>query len=103
MRNDLSDKSIRNHASVWRARLGGSTLPIMAKSRKAGVAAGMDDCLLGINYPRAGERGPPVAVYSADMIVARLRDYQGMTVKQARCWVTDEIETRWMVTITVLR
>jgi len=30
------------------------------------------------------------------MIVARLRDNQGMTVKQARCWVTDEIETRWM-------
>ncbi len=69
----------------------------MAKARKGPVLlAGMDDCLLGINYPRAGERGPPVAVYSADMIVARLRDFQGMTVKQARCWVTDEIETRWM-------
>ena len=27
MRNDLNDKTIRNHASVWRARLGGKYTP----------------------------------------------------------------------------
>jgi hypothetical protein len=30
------------------------------------------------------------------MIAARLRDDQGMTQVEARCFVTDEIEARWM-------
>jgi len=72
----------------------------MARKRKSSskqvLLAGLDDCILGMHYPRAGEAGPPVVVYSADMIAARLRDDQGMTQVEARCFVTDEIEARWM-------
>lgn len=54
----------------------------------------MDDCLLGIMYPKATERnGIPVAVYSADMIAARLRDNHNLTLPEARAFVTDNIET----------
>ena len=60
------------------------------------LLSGYDDCLLGVAYPRAGEEGIPVAVYSADMIAARLRDNEGMTQRDARSFVADEIETRWL-------
>lgn len=41
MRNDLNDKSIRNHASVWRARLGGKYTPDHGEvTQGSGVAGG---------------------------------------------------------------
>ena len=41
MRNDLNDKSIRNHASVWRARLGGKYTPDHGEvTQGSGVASG---------------------------------------------------------------
>ena len=52
-----------------------------------------EDCLLGICFPRDGEQGPPVAVYSADFIAARLRDHEGMNHRAARNFVADHIET----------
>lgn len=55
----------------------------------------MEDCLLGIMFPRSVEAdGIPVAVYSADMIVARLRDDHHMTMLDARVFVCDQIEQR---------
>jgi uncharacterized protein YdaU (DUF1376 family) len=42
MRNDLNDKSIRNHASVWRARLGGKYTPDHGEVTKGSGAAGGD-------------------------------------------------------------
>jgi hypothetical protein len=70
----------------------------MAKRRKAQAVllAGFDDCLLGVCYPRAGESGIPVAVYSADMIAARLRDDGNMTSADARSFVADQIEGEWI-------
>jgi len=56
------------------------------------LLANLDDCLLGVMYPRPGEDGIAVAVYSADMIAARLRDQENMTIKEARIFVTDKIE-----------
>ena len=56
----------------------------------------MDDCLLGVAYPRAEEDGIPVAVYSADMIAARLRDREGLSNREARVFVADRLETNWM-------
>ncbi len=48
-------------------------------------------------YPKATERtGIPVAVYSADMIAARLRDNHNLTLHEARAFVTDNIETNEM-------
>jgi len=68
----------------------------MAKRRKvtAILLQGFDDCLLGVTFPRAGEDGIPVASYSADMIAARLRDYHGMSQRDARSFVADEMEGR---------
>lgn len=66
------------------------------RRQQAILLAGFDDCLLGVNYPRAGERGIPVAVYSADMIAARLRDNDGMTHRDARAFVADQIEGEWI-------
>lgn len=60
------------------------------------LLSGFDDCLLGVTYPRAGERGIPVAVYSADMIAARLRDNDGMSARDARAFVADQIEGEWI-------
>jgi hypothetical protein len=44
----------------------------MARKRKSSgkqvLLAGLDDCILGVHYPRAGEAGPPVVVYSAETI-----------------------------------
>ena len=60
------------------------------------LLAGFDDCLLGVAYPRADERGIPVAVYSADMIAARLRDSDGMSATDARSFVADQIEGEWL-------
>ena len=51
-----------------------------------------DDCLLGIMYPLPDQDGPPVAVYSAEMIAARLRDGEHMSIAEARSFVTDRIE-----------
>lgn len=70
----------------------------MARRRKAQpvLLQGMDDCLLGVAYPRAEEEGIPVAVYSADMIAARLRDQEGMTHREARVFVADRMEGNWM-------
>jgi len=42
MRNDLNDKSIRNHASVWRARLGGKYTPDHGEVTQGSGAAGGD-------------------------------------------------------------
>ena len=69
----------------------------MGKQRASAILlSGFDDCLLGVSYPRKGERGIPVAVYSADMIAARLRDQGGMTARDARAFVADSIETEWL-------
>ncbi len=58
------------------------------------LLANMDDCLLGVMYPKSTDRaGIPVAVYSADMIAARLRDQHDMSIGEARTFVTDNIET----------
>ena len=65
----------------------------MRRRRNPILLANMDDCLLGVMYPKATDRaGIPVAVYSADMIAARLRDQENMTIKEARIFVTDKIE-----------
>ena len=56
------------------------------------LLANLDDCLLGVMYPKPGEDGIPVAVYSADMIAARLRDQEDMNIRDARVFVTDKIE-----------
>ena len=42
MRNDLNDKTIRNHASVWRARLGGKYTPDHGEVTQGSGAAGGD-------------------------------------------------------------
>jgi hypothetical protein len=55
---------------------------------------GYDDCLLGISFPRANEKGVPVAIYSADMIAARLRDRDGFGPNAARHFVADHIEAQ---------
>jgi len=66
----------------------------MARRPYSILLSDMDDCLLGIMYPKATERnGIPVAVYSADMIAARLRDNHNLTLPEARAFVTDNIET----------
>jgi hypothetical protein len=57
------------------------------------LLAEYEDCLLGISFPRMGEAGPPVAVYSADMIAARMRDEDGLKHRAARNFVADHIET----------
>lgn len=66
----------------------------MAKRKRptAILLHGFDDCLLGVTFARAGEDGIPVANYSADMIAARLRDFYGMSQRDARSFVADEIE-----------
>jgi len=70
----------------------------MAKRRRVAaiLLSGFDDCLLGVSYPRSGERGIPVAVYSADMIAARLRDNDGMSHRDAKAFVADQIEREWL-------
>jgi hypothetical protein len=72
----------------------------MAKKRRRRIPsillAGLDDCLLGMMYPHPAEDGVPVAVYSADMIAARLRDEEKMTLPEARAFVTDRIEQNWL-------
>jgi hypothetical protein len=68
----------------------------MAKRSKKScpiLLANLDDCLLGVMYARPGENGIPVAVYSGDMIAARLRDQEDMSTGEARAFVTDRIET----------
>lgn len=61
------------------------------------LLAQFDDCLLGIMYPRPDEENCiPVAVYSAEMIAARLRDNENMTMTEARCFVTDRIEQNYL-------
>lgn len=42
LRNDLNDKTIRNHASVWRARLGGKYTPDHGEVTQGTSAAGGD-------------------------------------------------------------
>jgi hypothetical protein len=66
----------------------------MPKPRGPILLKGFDDCLLGLSFPRAVDRGVgvPVAVYSADMIAARMRDRQGMTDADARAFVVDVLE-----------
>lgn len=54
------------------------------------------DCLLGVMYPLPDQDGIPVAVYSADMIAARLRDCEQMTLPEARTFVTDHIEQNYL-------
>lgn len=56
------------------------------------LLVGLDDCLLGVMYPRGNDKGIPVAVYGADMIAARLRDQHDMSIADARSFVTDNIE-----------
>lgn len=52
-----------------------------------------DDCVLGICYRRGRDAGePPLTVYSADMIVARLRDDLGYSEVVSRCLVVDSLE-----------
>ena len=71
--------------------------PVGKRKRATAILlAGFDDCLLGIAYPRAGEHGIPVAVYSADMIAARLRDDGDMSNQEARSFVADQIEGEWV-------
>jgi hypothetical protein len=67
----------------------------MARRRRHAILlADLDDCLLGVMYPSSTDRsGIPVAVYSADMIAARLRDQHDMSMHEARAFVTDNIET----------
>lgn len=66
----------------------------MARRKHSILLQNMDDCLLGIMYPKATERnGVPVAVYSAYMLAARLRDEHDMSLREARLFVTDNIET----------
>ena len=61
------------------------------------LLAQFDDCLLGIMYPRPDEEDCiPVAVYSADMIAARLRDQENMNMGEARSFVTDRIEQNYL-------
>lgn len=77
-----------------RAKLAG-----MAKKRRPCpiLLAQFDDCLLGIMYPRPDEEDCiPVAVYSADMIAARLRDQENMNMGEARSFVTDRIEQNYL-------
>lgn len=65
----------------------------MPRPRGPVLLKGFDDCLLGICFARAVDRGGvPVAVYSADMIAARMRDQRGMTDADARSWVVDVLE-----------
>jgi hypothetical protein len=65
----------------------------MARIRGPVLLKGYDDCLLGIAFGRAVDRkGVPFAVYSADMIAARMRDRQGMSEADARSFVTDVLE-----------
>ena len=71
----------------------------MAKKRRPCpiLLAQFDDCLLGIMYPRPDEEDCiPVAVYSGDMIAARLRDQESMTIAEARAFVTDRIEQNYL-------
>ena len=69
----------------------------MARRKYPILLQDMDDCLLGIMDPKSTERsGIPVAVYSADFIAARLRDQHDMTLREARAFVTDNIETNEM-------
>lgn len=56
------------------------------------LLANLEDTLLGVMYPRPGETGIPVAIYSGDMIAARLRDQESMSMAEARAFVTDRIE-----------
>ena len=67
----------------------------MARRRRHAILlADLEDCLLGVMYPASTDRsGIPVAVYSADMIAARLRDQHDMSMHEARAFVTDNIET----------
>ena len=72
-------------------------IPMSRRRRPRGpiLLKGYDDCLLGLSFPRPHERsGVPVAVYSADMIAARLRDRDGMNHRAARNFVSDHIETQ---------
>lgn len=65
----------------------------MARTTGPILLKGFDDCLLGISFPRAMDRGTlPVAVYSADMIAARMRDQKGMSDADSRSFVTDVLE-----------
>ena len=71
----------------------------MAKKRRACpiLLAQFDDTLLGILYPRPDEEDClPVAVSSGDMIAARLRDQESMTIAEARSFVTDRIEQNYL-------
>lgn len=61
------------------------------------LLAGLDDCLLGKMFPHPNdEHGVPVAVYSGDMIAARLRDDENMSMPDARAFVTDNIEQNFL-------
>ena len=61
------------------------------------LLAQFDDTLLGILYPRPDEENAiPVAVYSGDMIAARLRDQEAMTIAEARSFVADRIEQNYL-------
>ena len=69
----------------------------MARRKNPILLANLDDCLLGVMYPKATDRsGIPVAVYSADMIAARLRDQENMNMGEARSFVTDRIEQNYL-------
>jgi len=70
----------------------------MAKRRKSLpiLLAGLDDCLLGKVYPLPNEEGIPVALYSGDMIAARIRDQEAMTQAEALAFVTDRIELNYL-------
>lgn len=71
----------------------------MARKKRALpiLLAQFDDCLLGMLYGRPDEDDAiPVAVYSGDMIAARLRDQEEMTIAEARAFVTDRIEQNYL-------
>lgn len=56
---------------------------------------GMAECLLGKMFLPRRRGGAVIAIYSGDMIAARLRDEEGMTIAEARSFVTDQMETSW--------
>jgi len=67
----------------------------MAKKDISILMLGMSECLLGKMILPRRRRGSVIAIYSGDMIAARLRDEEGMSIAEARSFVTDQLEASW--------
>jgi len=67
----------------------------MAKKDISILMLGMSECLLGKMFLPRRRGGSVIAIYSGDMIAARLRDEEGMSIAEARSFVTDQLEASW--------